>query len=377
MTMPHRFLRVLLFTALAGALSAQTKLLRFPDIHDTRIVFTYGGDLWLVDSHGGVANRLTSHPGVELFAKFSPDGKWIAFTGQYDGDEQVYVIPSEGGEPKQLTFYPARGPLPARHGYDDQVIGWSNDGHYVLFRSLRDSWTTAFSKLYRVPLAGGPAEPLPMPVSGAASYSPGGNQLVYSPKARDFRTEKRYGGGQANELYIFDTETHSAKRITIGPRASRDPMWVGKQIYYNSDSDGHFNLYAYDTVTGKTTQVTSNTTWDVRWPSTDREGRIVYELNGELQVLDIGTRKSVPISVRVPDDGVNRRPRYVSAANLIEQAEISPQGERVLFSARGDIFSAPVEKGATRNLTHSPGAHDKWPTWSPRLQSSVPFGRRR
>jgi tricorn protease len=142
-------------------------------------------------------------------------------------------------------------------------------------------------------------------------------------------------------------------------------MWIGKQIYFNSDRDGHFNLYAYDIANGKTAQLTKNTTWDVRWPSSDRERRIVYELDGELNVLDVKTGKSVHISVRVPDDGVNRRASYISAANSIEQAELSPKGERVLFAARGDIFSAPVEKGPTRNLTHSPGAHDKWPAWSP------------
>ena len=363
--MRYRFFFAFAPLAFAVTLSAQTKLLRFPDIHDNRIAFTYGGDLWTVNASGGTAARLTAHPGVEVFAKFSPDGKWIAFTGQYDGDEQVYVMPSEGGEPKQLTFYPARGPLTPRWGYDNQVYGWTNDGRYVIYRSLRDGWTLALSRLYRVPLDGGPSEPLPMPVSGAGSFSPGGNQIVYSPQSRDFRTEKRYSGGQANELYIFDTETHAAKRITEGPRASRDPMWIGKEIYFDSDRDGHFNLYAYDTGTGKTTQVTRNTTWDVRWPSTDRERRIVYELDGELNVLDIKTGKSAHLSIHVPDDGVNRRPSYVSAANLIEQANISPKGERVLFAARGDIFSAPVEKGPTRNLTHSPGAHDKWPAWSP------------
>ncbi len=362
---PRRSTTLLLILASCLPLIAQTKLLRFPDIHDRRIVFSYGGDLWLVSDAGGTATRLTAHPGVEVFAKFSPDGKWIAFTGQYDGDEQVYIIPSEGGEPKQLTFYPARGPLAPRWGYDNQVIGWSNDGHFVIYRSLRDGWTLALSRLYRVSVDGGPSEPLPMPVSGAASYSPGGNQLVYSPQARDFRTEKRYSGGQANELYIFDTETHAAKRITEGPRASRDPMWIGKEIYFNSDRDGHFNLYAYNISTGKTAQITRNTTWDVRWPSTDHERRIVYELDGELNVLDVKTGKSVHISVRVPDDGVNRRASYMSAASEIEQSELSPKGERVLFAARGDIFSAPVEKGPTRNLTHSPGAHEKWPAWSP------------
>ena len=351
--------------ALTAPLCAQTKLLRFPDIHDDRIVFSHGGDLWVVNAAGGTATRLTAHPGVELFAKFSPDGKWLAFTGQYDGDEQVYAMPADGGEPKQLTFYPATGPLPPRWGYDNQVDGWSNDGHYVIYRSMRDARSHSLTRLYRVPMGGGPSEPLPMPVSGAGSYSPGGNQIVYSPQARDFRTEKRYSGGEANRLYIFDTETHAAKLISEGERASRDPMWIGQEIYYNSDKDGHFNIYAYDTASGKTRQITKYPLWDVRWPSSDRQRRIVYELDGELQVLNVKTGKSAAIAVRVPDDGINRRPSYVSAANLIEQVEFSPKGERVLFAARGDIFSAPVEKGPTRNLTHSPGAHDKWPAWSP------------
>ncbi len=187
----------------------------------------------------------------------------------------------------------------------------------------------------------------------------------YSPEARDFRPEKRYSGGKANELYIFDLASHDAKLISEGPRASRDPMWIGKKIYFNSDRDGHFNLYAYDTETGKTAQVTHNALWDVRWPGTDRQRRIVYELDGELQVLDVATGVSAAIAVNVPDDGINRRPSWISAADHIESAGLSPKGERVLFSARGDIFSAPVEKGPTRNLTHSPGAHDKWPAWSP------------
>ena len=362
---PRPVAATLLLSFLSVHLSAQTKLLRFPDIHDNRIVFTYGGDLWLAPATGGTASRLTAHPGIELFAKFSPDGKWIAFTGQYDGDEQVYVIPSGGGEPRQLTFYPARGPLTPRAGYDNQVYGWSNDGRYVIFRSLRDSWAPQVSHLYRVPVDGGPSELLPMPVSGAGSYSPGGNQIVYSPQSRDFRPEKRYSGGQANQLYVFDLETHQARRISEGQRPSRDPMWIGRYIYFNSDRDGHFNLYAYDTGSGKSAQVTRNTIWDVRWPSSDRESRIVYELNGELQVLNVKTGQSASVAIRVPDDGINRRTAYVPAAAHVEQAGLSPKGERVLFAARGDIFSAPVEKGPTRNLTHSPAAHDKWPAWSP------------
>src|SRR5579871_5315806 len=170
--MRYRFSVLLAFLTLAAALPAQTRLLRFPDIHENRIVFTYGGDLWVVNAGGGTAARLTAHPGVEVFAKFSPDGKWIAFTGQYDGDEQVYVMPSEGGEPKQLTFYPAHGPLPQRWGYDNQVEGWTPDGKNILFRSYRDGWSLSENKLYTVPAAGGPSTPLPMPHAGSGSYSP-------------------------------------------------------------------------------------------------------------------------------------------------------------------------------------------------------------
>jgi tricorn protease len=356
----------LCFLAIAGSLCADTKLLRFPDIHGDKVVFTYGGDLWTASAAGGgTATRLTAHPGLELFAKFSPDGKWIAFTGQYDGDEQVYVMPATGGVPRQLTYYPARGPLAPRWGYDNQVYGWSNDGKRVLFRSLRDGWFNGFSRLYQVSIEGGPAEPLPMPESGAGAFSPGGNQMVYSPRARDFRTEKRYSGGQANQLYIFDVETYAAKKISEGERASRDPMWIGDSIYYDSDRDGHFNLYHYDTKSGKTAQVTFNKVYDLRWPSTDRQNRIVYELNGSLEILDVKSKKSTPISITVPDDGVARRPARVSASGLIESASLSPKGERVVFGARGDIFSTPVEKGPVRNLTNTSGAHDKWPRWSP------------
>ena len=350
---------------LSATAYSQTKLLRFPDIRGDRVVFTYAGDLWTAPSTGGSAIRLTSHPGVELFGKFSPDGKWIAFTGQYDGDEQVYVVPTSGGEPRQLTFYPARGPLAPRWGWDNQVFGWSRDGKRIIFRSQRDSWSLPIARMYSVSVDGGPATAFPMPTAGSGDLSPDNGEMVYSPQSRDFRSEKRYGGGQANQLYIFNLKTNAAKKITEGPRATRDAMWIGDTIFFNSDRDGHFNLYAYNTANGRTTQVTSNRPWDVRWPSSDNEGQIVYELNGELQVLDAKTKKSTPISINVPDEGNSRRPSRVAAGNLIESVGLSPKGERALFAARGDIFTAPIEKGPTRNLTDSSGAHDKWPSWSP------------
>jgi tricorn protease len=359
------FALIFLAFGLALPAAAQTKLLRFPAIHGDKVAFTYAGDIWVAPVTGGAAARLTAHPGIEVFARFSPDGKWIAFTGQYDGDEQVYVVPSTGGVPKQLTYYPARGPLTPRWGWDNQVYGWTNDGTSILFRSLRDSWTLAEDHLYTVAISGGPAEVLPMPLAGAGDFSPDGTKLVYSPRFRDFRPEKRYSGGMANDLWIFDLKSSDAKRVIAGPRADRDPMWIGNTIYYNSDTDGTFNLYGYDVATGKTTQVTKSKVWDVRWPSSDHAGRIVYELNGELQVLDTKTGKSTPVAITVPDDGLWKRPSRVSAVGQLEDFELSPKGERALFSARGDIFTAPVEKGPTRNLTNSSGAHDKWARWSP------------
>ncbi len=351
--------------------TAQTKLLRFPDIHDDQVVFTYAGDLWLAGTSGGTATRLTAHPGIEVFAKFSPDGQYIAFTGQYDGDEQVYVVPTAGGSPRQLTFYPAAGPLPPRWGYDNQVYGWTPDGTSVLFRSLRDGWDVGDSQLFTVSLNGGLPTALPMPESGAGDFSPRGDQVVYSPLVRDFRHWKRYEGGWAQELYIFDLATHAATPVTDHPRADRDPMWIDDTIVFTSDRDGKNNLFVYDTTGGgvtntATTQLTHYREWDVRWPSADHaRGRIVYELDGELQVLDLSTGDSQSIVIRVPDDGVSKRPSRVSVAGRVADIGLSPRGERAVLSARGDIFTVPVERGPTRNLTRTSGAHDREPAWSP------------
>ena len=350
----------------ATASGAQTKLLRFPDLHGDRVVFTYGGDLWSAQASGGTADRLTSHPGVEVFAKFSPDGRWLAFTGQYDGDEQVYVMPAAGGVPRQLTYYPATGPLPPRWGYDNQVYGWTPDGQAVLFRSLRDSWDVGGSRLFTVPIAGGLPTPLPMPESGAGDFSPDAQRVVYSPLVRDFRHWKRYEGGWAQELYIFDLESHASIRVTDHPRADRDPMWVGDTIYFTSDRDDKNNLYAYDVSSKTTEQVTSHTEWDVRWPSADpSSGRIVYELDGELQIFDGKASASTAIAIEVPDDGIAMRPARVAVADLVSDIGLSPRAERAVFAARGDIFTVPIENGPSRNLTRTSGAHDRQPAWSP------------
>ncbi len=343
-----------------------TKLLRFPDVHGDQVVFCYAGDLWRASTSGGLAVRLTAHPGLERFPKFSPDGRSIAFTGQYDGDEQVYIMPAIGGQPQQLTYYPARGPLAPRWGSDNQVYGWTPDGSAVLFRSLRDADRgRTVSALYTVPTTGGLPVQLPMPTAGAGDFSPDGKKLVYSPLFRDFRTWKRYEGGWAQDLYIFDLDSNAVRPIAISKRTERDPMWIGDTIYFVSDRDDTLNLFAYDLATESIKQLTNSTSGDIRWASSDSQGRIIYELDGELSLYDTAAGETNKLSIRVPTDGLAGRPSRYSAADNIEDFELSPKGERALFVARGDVFTAPIEKGVTRNLTHSSDAHDKHAVWSP------------
>jgi len=353
--------------AAAAPSHGQTKLLRFPDIYGDTVAFSYAGDLWKAPATGGTAVRLTAHPGLEMFAKFSPDGKWIAFTGQYDGDEQVYVIPAAGGEPKQLTFYPAHGPLTPRWGYDNQVYGWTPDGTRVLFRSMRDSdgGGKVQCALYTVAVAGGLPVKLPMPTSGAGDFSPDGKRMIYSPLFRDFRTWKRYQGGWAQDLYIYDLASNAITPVAHSPRTERDPMWLGNTIYFVSDRDGTLNLYAYDIASQKVEELTHNTVWDVRWASSDNVSKIVYELDGELHVYDTKGGKDAKLDIAVPDDGINRRPSRYPVAKFVEDFDLSPKGERALFVARGDVFTVPVEKGPTRNLTDSSNAHERSAVWSP------------
>ena len=355
----------------ASQVMADTRLLRFPHLHDNLVVFSYGGDLWTVSDQGGVASRLTSHPGKELFPRFSPDGRYIAFTGQYGGDEQVYLIPAEGGEPVQLTWYPATGPLPARWGYDNQVYGWTPDGESILFRSQRDAWGSSTATLYTVSRRGGLPEVLPIPVSGAGTFTDDGRQVFYSPLFRDFRTWKRYQGGWAQSLWLFDLEAGDARQLTDHPRTDRDPMWFDGQGYFVSDRDGKLNLYRVDPDSLEVTQLTEHRDWDVRWASASVDGRIIYELDGRLRIFDTRDNSDRAVDIRVPDDGVNRRERTVAVADQVSGARLSPTGKRVLFSARGNLFNAPVDEGVTRAITHRSTAHDREMDWSPDGQSVV------
>jgi tricorn protease len=356
---------VLVALAASASVWAQTKLLRFPDIHKDFVIFTYAGDLWRAPATGGTAFRLTAHPGLELFAKVSPDGNWVAFTGQYDGDEQVYVIPATGGEPKKLTSYPARGPLNPRWGYDNQVYGWSIDGKSILFRSLMDGYDLTDSRLYTVPMAGGEAKPLPMPVSGAGAFSPDGTKILYSPIVRDFRTWKRYQGGWAQDLHIFDLKTNAAKNITLTVRTERDPMWLSSGIYFASDRTGVMNIYRAEANGSNPRALTQYSSGDALWASSGPDDKIIFERDGGLTVLDATSGQAQALVITVPDDGLHARAKMVAVAGYVEDADIVGDGTRIALTARGDVFSVPVKNGSIRNLTATSTAHDRLASVSP------------
>ena len=355
---------LILFGLFASTANAETRLLRFPDLHGDTVVFTYAGDLWLANTNGSNVRRLTSHPGQELFARFSPDGKHIAFTGQYDGGEQVYVVPVDGGEPTRLTWYPSEGPLPARWGYDHQVYGWTPDGEAVLFRSVREGFGLTDSRLYTVKMSGGLPDVLPVTVSGAGVLSPDGDRALFSPLFRDFRTWKRYQGGWAQDLYIFELDGSGSKNITNHIRTDRDPMWMESGIFYVSDRDDYLNIYTYDLESEATRQLTNHEGVDVRWATDDGSHRIIYELDGALHVLDVRSGNDQKLTFTVPADTGFELGEQVKVAQHLESFDVSPNGERVLVAARGEVFSVPVEHGVSRNLTNSGGAHEREVAWS-------------
>ncbi len=361
------FAFILLLAATCPALGAETgrdaRLLRFPDIHGDTIVFSHGGDLWTVPVSGGAARRLTASEGLELFPRFSPDGKWIAFTGQYDGTFDVYVMPAEGGEPRRLTWYPARESS-ERMGYDNMVIGWTPDGR-ILFRSLRGPIGGFIGEPYTVSPEGGAAERFPLPECGIVSFSPDGKKIAYNRIFRDFRTWKRYRGGMAQDVWIYDLISKTPERITDWEGTDSEPMWIGDAIYFISDRDGwKLNLFKYDLTTRRTTRVTDFKEYDVKWAHSGT-GKIVFENGGYLYLLDPASGKSSKVAVDVPDDRRYARRHWVEVADRITDFSLAPGGQRALFTARGDVFTVPAENGNTRNLTETEGVREKDAVWSP------------
>lgn len=349
-----------------GFAFSDARLLRFPDINGNQVVFVYAGDIWTVSANGGEAKRLTSHIGMELFPKISPDGKWIAFSAEYSGSRQVYIMPANGGTPRQLTFYNDVGIMPPRGGFDYIVLDWTPDSRKILVRANRTPFGRRMGKYYLVSIDGGLEEPLEIPEAGFGKFSPDAKKIVYTPISREFRTWKRYKGGRAQDVWIYDLEHHTSKRLTKFPGTDQHPIWYGDKIYFVSDRDLILNFYSYDLKTGKITQITHHKKYDVLWPS-GRGGFVVYENGGYIYKLNLNTGRTEKLTVSLNFDDPNRLPYFKNVSKYITRFgySISPTGKRAVFDARGDIFTVPAREGITYNLTSTQGIREEYPRWSP------------
>ncbi len=348
-------LAALAASVVPAAALEECRLMRMPDIQGDRIVFVYAGDLWTVARAGGTAERLTSHEGQELFPKFSPDGRTIAFTAEYDGNTDAYTIPAEGGEPKRLTWHPGI----------DQVAEWYPDGRSILIRSARNSAPARYDRFFKVPAGGGFEQMLALPTAGYASFSADGNLLAFVSPSYDRRTWKHYKGGNAPNIWVYDFAKNSSQRITDWEGPDEWPMFHGRTVYYCSDQGGRTaNLWAYDLDSKQRRQVTKFDEYDVKWPSVGSDA-IVFENGGYLWVMDLPSEKLTKLSVMVPDDKPATRVEYRNVSDRIGGFDLSPSAKRAVIEARGELFTVPAEKGDVRNLTNTPGAREKDPAWSP------------
>ncbi len=343
-------------TSAPQAAGVDARMLRYPDVSATRIAFCYAGDIWVAPKAGGLAQRLSSPRGEETFPRFSPDGSQIAFSGNYDGNTDIYVVPTTGGLPRRLTF----------HGAPDRVLEWYPDGKSILFATTRTSEKDRFNQLYRMPLEGGLPEKLPVPYGEFGAISPDGKTLAYIPISVDFRTWKRYRGGMNPALWLFDLQTYAAKNITGNDSANSQPMWHGSTLYFLSDRDRNrrANIWAYDLKKEKFRAVTTFEEFDVHFPSIGPDD-IVFENAGRLYLLDLATEKYSEVHIQVVTDRATLKPHLEDVSKAASSPDISPSGKRVVFSARGDLFTVPAEHGVVRNLTRSSGVAERYPVWSP------------
>jgi tricorn protease len=333
--------------------SGETRLMRFPDVHGDTVVFVYGEDIWSVPASGGTAVRLTLHDGEERFPRFSPDGSLIAFTGEYDGNQDVYVMDRHGGRITRVTYHPGA----------DVVVGWHPAKNKILFSSARKSWSR-FLRLFLISPDGTGLEELILHEAAYGSLSPDGKKIAYNKVSREFRTWKRYRGGTAQEVYLYDLDTDEERNLTRFEGTDRLPMWIGDKIYFSSDRDRVLNIHVVDPETGTIEQVTRHTEYDVRRPSAGGN-RIVYELGGQLWLLEVETGETRRIPVEIRSDDPEVRPYLRKANDLITSYDLSPSGKRALLVARGDVFTVPREDGPTRNLTRSSGSRERGAVWSP------------
>jgi tricorn protease len=356
-------------------------LMRYPTLSGNTIVFVAHDNLWSVSRTGGTASRLTAEDGRDVMPRFSPDGRWIAFTGEYQGNRDVYVIPAAGGAARRLTFTSDLVPEESlRAGPNNMVVAWTPDSKSIVFLSRRMAWNNWINRLFAVPVSGGQSQLLPLDRGGFLSYSPDGKQIAYNRIFRNFRTWKRYDGGLAQDIDIYDFQTRKLTSVTNWPGTETFPMWSGKTIYFLSDHDAHrrANIWAYDTGSHEFREITHYTDFDIDFPSLGTspgggEAAIVFQQGGKLHVLDIPSEQVHDLDVIVPDDGTRTGPRWVDAKPLIREQgtaqqtdyDIAPNGARVVLSARGDIFTLPAEHGNTRNLTQTSNADEDHPSWSP------------
>jgi tricorn protease len=333
-----------------------TRLLTQPAISGSHIAFIYAADLWMCDVDGKNVRRLTGDLGRESNPAFSPDGSLIAFSAQYDGNTDVYAMPSSGGVPRRLTWHP--GP--------DLVQGFTPDGTSVLFTSPRAVYTNRYTQLFTVAVDGGIEQPLPVPHAARAAYSPAGDRIAYNPLAPAYSQWKHYRGGQAAEVFIFNVGDYKADKIPQPPTRANDadPVWIGDTLYFRSDRSGEFNLFSYDARSKGVTQLTRHDDFPVLSLSAGG-GRIVYEQAGYLHLFDPATKSSKKLTIGVAADLEETRPRFVKGAKYVRSGTLSPSGARAVFEFRGEVVTAPAEKGDPRNLTNSAGAHERSPVWSP------------
>ena len=332
------------------------RMMQNPDVSKTHIVFSYGGDLWIVPKDGGTALKLSSPEGQELYAKFSPDGSEIAFNGIYRGNFDVYVMPSLGGIPKRVTH----------HGLNDRLIDWYPDGKNLLFVSSMNSGKQRFNQFYKVAQTGGLPEKLPVPYGEMASLSPDGKKIVYTPISQAFRTWKRYRGGWHADIWLFDLEKKTAENISRSATNDEFPMWSGNKIYYLSDRGPEMraNIWSYNLDTKENRQITKFADFDIHFPSLG-PADIVFEKGGELYLLSLADEKYRRVQVKMVTDEITLMPKVAKVSSLVQGGWLSPDGKRAVIEARGDIFSVPAVDGPVYNLTRSSGVAERYPAWSP------------
>src|SRR5271155_5023087 len=338
----------------APAQDAKPLLLRQPTLSRTDIAFMYGNDLWKVSREGGDAVRLTAGPGIKRGPHFSPDGQWIAFTGEYDGKLNVYVISASGGTPRRVTY----------HAGPDIVAGWTPDGKNILFASLRDSFPNGTLALFTVPAAGGFPTKVPLPIGWEGSYSPDGKYLAYRPTPAPFGNWSHYRGGTSPRIWVANLADSSVVKLPHEDWNDFNPMWVGDTVYFLSDRNGANALFAYDVKSKSDTQVLENSGMPIKSAEAG-PGAIVYEQFGSLHLYDLASHSEKPVRVQINADLVQVRPHFEKVMKQINNAAISPTGVRAVFEAHGEILTVPGDKGDIRNITNSPGVADRDPSWSP------------